>query len=147
MMMYHLKYWGGIQNNDRNVELFGTAETDFWFDSMEDREAFKCKLKRIADAASEIIVFRESNGPLCTKRTVAVMKMKYAGIEYPLEYDFGFGDWSDDAAYMFNEGNYSCDCNRSLFLCRANVRFPGELDCGNKIEVTSFEIEYREAPV
>lgn len=53
-------------------------------------------------------------------------------------------DFSDDdpewsaqqaAEWMFNEGNYACDCNRSLFINEyCDKDFP-DMDCGDTIEL------------
>lgn len=41
--------------------------------------------------------------------------------------------------YMWEEGNYSCDCNRSLFIQRqCDPDFP-EMECGEKIEMVQFD--------
>lgn len=43
------------------------------------------------------------------------------------------------------EGNYSCDCNRSLFLTKKYDLFAemGEFDCGDEIELKAITIKYR----
>lgn len=38
--------------------------------------------------------------------------------------------WSSDC--IWSEGNFSCDCNRELFFCRAlNMNEPEEIECGD----------------
>lgn len=40
--------------------------------------------------------------------------------------------------FMYTDGNYSCDCNRILFLARAaNEPEPEEVDCGETIQLES----------
>ena len=42
--------------------------------------------------------------------------------------------WEDYSEYMWSDGNYSCDCNRSLFFARATggeVGLEESEDCGN----------------
>lgn len=55
-----------------------------------------------------------------------------------LDVDDG-GDWQGDAMgleYVWTEGNYSCDCNRRLFMCRALGEAEPERDrCGNSIRL------------
>jgi hypothetical protein len=41
--------------------------------------------------------------------------------------------------YIFNEGNYSCDCNKSAFLHQAGL-LDVEYPCGDTIELISLEI-------
>lgn len=41
--------------------------------------------------------------------------------------------------YMWEEGNYACDCNRSLFIQRqCDNSFP-EMDCGDTIKLVSLK--------
>ena len=72
-------------------------------------------------------------------RTIAKMVFSYQGKEYPYEYDFGFAYPAEIAEYMFTEGNYACDCNRSNFL---SSRYEGfqEMECGDEIEMKYFEV-------
>jgi hypothetical protein len=52
--------------------------------------------------------------------------------------------------YIWQEGNYSCDCNRELFFERAAGNEPGETECGggrfqvNLENPVTGEIYYRE---
>jgi len=41
--------------------------------------------------------------------------------------------WEPVSAYMWGDGNYSCDCNRGLFFERAKGNDPDlfEFDCGD----------------
>jgi len=58
-------------------------------------------------------------------------------------------EWSegypDDAMqFMYEEGNYSCDCNRHLFFNRALGRPEPETECSlreNRFHVLAFEVE------
>lgn len=44
----------------------------------------------------------------------------------------GSGDWDDAEDYLWNEGNYACDCNRGLFFQRVkDPDFSGHLECGD----------------
>jgi hypothetical protein len=40
---------------------------------------------------------------------------------------------------MFEEGNYSCDCNKSLFLSEKYAEIE-EWDCGDKIELKNLTV-------
>lgn len=76
-------------------------------------------------------------------RTVAKMVFVYKGKEYPYQMDFGYGYPVAGAEYMFKEGNYACDCNRSMFIGLPEMR------CGNKIKMKDFvvvEIEGTDEP-
>lgn len=72
-------------------------------------------------------------GPDARTRAVASLEFRYKGQVYQYVYDFGYGYPSDSAKYMFKDGNYSCDCNRSCFIRESEPEFP-ELECGHEIE-------------
>lgn len=77
--------------------------------------------------------------------TVAKLKVEYQGKEYEFEKNLGPDVTEEVAEFMFEDGNYSCDCNLSLFLAEKYPDFP-ELDCGNdQIEILSIEVIKREA--
>lgn len=80
-----------------------------------------------------------------TKRTIFVGVFQYKDKEYTIHCDFGCGYSKDVAEWMFLEGNYSCDCNRSLFIAReyGEDAIP-ELDCGEEIKLKEYHIEYWE---
>jgi hypothetical protein len=76
------------------------------------------------------------------KRTVAFVTLKYGDNIYKFEYDFGYEYEKECAKFMFEEGNYSCDCNKSLFINRhCDDKFK-ELDCGDEIELIELDIKY-----
>lgn len=58
-----------------------------------------------------------------------------------LDYTYGPFDEVDAEAveYLFTEGNYSCDCNRSLLLRRGGHDVP-EMPCGEDIELVRFRM-------
>lgn len=72
-------------------------------------------------------------------KTIAKMVFTINGKEYPYEEDFGYAYPASDAHYMFEDGNYSCDCNRSLFISQKYIGFP-KMPCGNKIEMKDFQV-------
>ena len=43
------------------------------------------------------------------------------------------------ASYMYEDGNYACDCNLSLFIKRNCDKSFKEMDCGEKIELVSIK--------
>lgn len=141
---YHLFFWGGVENDGLATAKFG-PERDYWFVTPEERAIFKANVSLFAKAADQIVAFREHDGPLARKRTIAKMNMSFRGTDYPYEYDFGYGYPEHGARFMFFDGNYACDCNRSSFLQRAHPEAATpELDCGEEIAVKDFEIEYRD---
>lgn len=80
------------------------------------------------------------------KRTIFVGVFQYKDKEYTLHYDFGKSYPATSAVWMFLEGNYSCDCNRSLFIAReyGEDTIP-DLGCGEEIKLKEYHIEYWES--
>lgn len=75
--------------------------------------------------------------------TIFVGTFKYKEKEFILRFNFEIKDYPEDAAiWMFTEGNYSCDCNRSLFIRQqfGEDAVP-ELPCGDTIELLDYHIE------
>lgn len=79
------------------------------------------------------------------KTTIAKCVFVHEGKQYLFEYDYEEDYPFDAANYMFTEGNYSCDCNRSAFVQEKYPEFP-ELDCGEKIELVELVIYSKEGP-
>jgi len=70
------------------------------------------------------------------KQTTACMNWEYKDKHGYYEYDFN-GFYPPESAYfMWEEGNFSCDCNRSIFF-----GLP-EMDCGEKIEIKRFWLKF-----
>lgn len=66
------------------------------------------------------------------------IELKYKGKTYNFT-DDGYED-IEHAEYMWEEGNYSCDCNKSLFIqrnCDESFNYGEEMPCGDKIELVS----------
>lgn len=75
------------------------------------------------------------------ENTIANVVLKYKEKEYPFVFDFGSYIPSAAAEFAFEDGNYACDCNRSLFIRRyCDKDFP-ELPCGgDEIDLVKFEV-------
>lgn len=80
-------------------------------------------------------------------RIVACMDLVFEGKPYYYEQDFGYGFTEHGAEYMFFDGNYSCDCNKKLFLARSYEELSYlegmEHNCTDDIAIENFRIEYR----
>jgi len=75
--------------------------------------------------------------------TIAKLTLQYQGRDYSIEYDSGEGYPEEAVRYMFFEGNYSCDCNKSLFIQQqCDMAFP-MLPCGDEIKITQFAVDYQ----
>ena len=73
-------------------------------------------------------------------KTIAKNDIIYNGVEYPIECDFGENYPEDAALFMFEEGNYSCDCNRSIFINEQHGDCIKELECGDTIKMKDLVI-------
>lgn len=137
---YFLRFWGEVLNEDQQwiARDLGITETNHWFASADERTAFRKTLATCADTHKCCIAFAEYAGRDTRLRTVAHMDMRLPdGRVFGYAYDFGYAYPPDSARYMWHEGNYSCDCNRSSFLADAGHNV-AEMDCGESIELTNF---------
>jgi hypothetical protein len=144
-MEYYLKFWGGAESPI--LENLGIQAGDYWFDTKEQRDEFKTELRKYKDYG---LVFKEEEGEadFVRKRTVVVIDAVFKGEKYHFEYDFGYAYEDEAAEYMFEDGNYACNCNLSNIIRDTYPDFP-ELDChgddeGNEIEYERFRIEHRD---
>ena len=137
---YYLGFWGEIENDKLVERDLRIDDKDFWFDTEKERAEFKAKLNSVADNHKVTIAFKENEGEHVRLRTVARMIMALPdGREYPYEYDFGYAYDPDSARYMFEDGNYSCDCNKTIFLSDEHPEIE-EWDCGDKIQLKDFTV-------
>lgn len=84
----------------------------------------------------------ENEGNDVRLRTVAKMVFVLPdGHEVPCIYDFGYGYPEDSARYMFEEGNYSCDCNKAIFISEVLEGFDGDdWPCENSIKIKGLTV-------
>ena len=132
---YYLGYFGQVK---RWVEHdLAIKETDFWFPTEKERDEFKAKLKSVSDAHNAIIEFKEYEGIDARKSTIARMIFTLPDWRiFPITYNFGYGYEPYDAEYVFEDGNYSCDCNRSIFIGLSDISDDG--NCGDSIVMSEF---------
>ena len=134
---YMLHIWGEIFNEGCPME--GNPNY-YWFDTKEQRDNFISELNKMG---KYICVKDISEGYDTRKRTIAVMRFEYKSNFYDIEYDFGYAYPEESAEFMWEEGNDSCDCNRSSYIRLKYPDFP-ELDCGDEIEMVDFKVEFRD---
>lgn len=138
-----LHFWGEIMNDNLIEKEIGIKGNYLWFPSKKERYDGKKILKQIADRHNVCIVFSEENGEHVKKKTIAVAVYEYGGKIYQIEKDFGYGFPPDTARYMFEDGNYSCDCNVSIFIHEKYPEFDEIYECGNSIVMKKLDIVYR----
>lgn len=137
---YQLNFWGEVEVENWIERDLGIKEKSFWFPTKEERQAFADKLRAVAESHKVTIVMDIHEGTRTRLRTIATMTLTLPdGRAFPFRYDFGYGYDTDAAWFMFHEGNYSCDCNLSLFLGRAGHDVP-EMDCGELITISDFKV-------
>ena len=136
-MEYMLHWWGGCTPIIKEKYEY---EEYMYFKSKEDRQEVINNLLKFDKYG---LVIDKKEGELTHKDTIAKVTCLYNGKEYKFEYNFGKEYPEESASFMFFDGNYSCDCNKSLFIQRyCDESFP-ELLCGDNIMIVDFKIEYR----
>lgn len=143
MKEYLLHLWGGFFNEE-NIKIHGYKPGYYFFKTEKEANDFYEKLQKIEDSNKNFQCLAKSieTNKHIRYETHAIMKLKYKDKSYYLDYNFGYGYPRNSAEYMFYEGNYSCDCNKSLFIQnKIDKNFP-ELECGNEIVIENFIIKY-----
>ena len=135
---YFVKFWGGADPYIEN-EL-GIKENNHWFDTKKEREEFIDKLRPFSRYG---LAMDTQEGSLTHKRTIAKVKVEYENKEHEITQDFGYEYPEGGVLFMFEDGDYACDCNLSLFLNRQDSTFK-RMDCGNKIKIKDIKVEYED---
>jgi len=144
MKEYMIHIWGGAWNEDSYPSIkddLGIEGGYYYFKTKKEVEEFSESLKPYEHLG---LARDYKEGEMSHKRTIAIMDFKYNSKIYKIEYDFGYEYEEESAEFMFFEGNYSCDCNKSMFIQeQCDEDFP-DLNCGELINIISFDIEYRD---
>lgn len=146
MQTYMVRAWGGGQE-EFSKEYPPTKKHDgslyYYFDTESE---MKDLVQKARNWTKGTVVTDEGQGDI-HNRTIACMDLVYEGKAYYHEQDFGYGHWEGGAEYMYEDGNYSCDCNKKLFLSREYPELAhldnGDVQCGDEIVVENFRVEYR----
>jgi hypothetical protein len=106
-----------------------------WFPNARARRDF------IATIEDKTIMRDCGDGPHTHFNTTARVVFEHEGKRYVLsDWRFGHGYPAYSARSMIEEGNYSCDCNRSRYIARLADASFDELDCGHTIKLVSLRI-------
>ena len=144
---YLLRVWGRDQEQVAALRRPDATEKDgplcYWFLTNGDRKAFlasfppRCHVMRVP-----------VDGPDSHFLTIATVTLDAPGRpRATFDLSFGYGYPEEAVESMFREGNYSCDCNRRLFLERKCLVDFGdeENQCGDTIRLVSLTVEKRAA--
>lgn len=155
---YLLRLWGGgaeaafaalgIQPNEpTDVPGDGPHVAAVWFPTAEARERFIAQLSPWPNLMRDRVDATEEAHPEVLTR--ARVTLRYLGQPYTFVVTYGYGYPWETVSFMWDGGNYGCDCNRSLFLRRqCGVVLPPEalceddddaLPCGHTIELVGIE--------
>lgn len=142
---YMVHIWGGAFNNDACPSIekdLGITEGYHYFSTQREKDDF-CDLLNNPIYKNQGLMIDVLHGYMSHKRIIFVGTLKYKDKEFVIHYDFGYEFDEQDAIYMFTVGNYSCDCNRSLFIAREyGDGAIQEMNCGNEIELLNYHFEY-----
>lgn len=142
---YMVHIWGGAWNRDANPSIekdLGIKSGYHYFQTEAAKNEF-CSQLNNPIYRSQGLMIDEKYGIMKHKRTIFVGTFKYKEKEFIVHYDFGNEYPEEDAVYMFEEGDDSCDCNRSLFIQREyGVDAIPTLNCGNEIKMSEYHFEY-----
>ena len=144
---YMVHIWGGAWNSDANPSIekdLGIKDGYHYFKNEEEKNRF-CEKLNNPIYKNQGLMTDIKYGIMTHKRTIFVGIFKYENNEFEIHYDFGYEYPEEQAVFMFKEGNYSCDCNRSLFIQReyGEDTVP-ELDCGDRITLINYHFEYKD---
>lgn len=146
-MEYFVKCWGGAWNTDANPSIesdLKIKEGSYYFTSKNERDKFISYLELPQYNSQGIVYITKESDKLTHKRTILIATFRYNGKNYTVSDDFGYEYDEDAAMFMYTDGNFSCDCNRSLII---ESNHPGTFEevpisCGYTIEMIDCHIEY-----
>ena len=137
MYEYMLHWWGGCEEKVKEKHGY---DNYLYFNSKDDRDIVKNKIKEFNNLG---VAFDEKEGILSHKDTIALVTLEYKDQIFNYEDNFGKEFPEDVVRFQYEENNYSCDCNRSLFIQRyCDESFP-EMNCGDEIKLLNIEVVYR----
>lgn len=145
MKEWMIHVWGGAWNDDADPSIemdYGIKEGYHYFKSEKEKNAF-LEIINKPEYCNQGVARDIKYGNMTHYRTIFVGTMQYKDKEFIIHYDFGYEFSLENAEFMFLEGNYSCDCNRSLFIRReyGEDAIP-ELKCGEEIKLVKWHIAY-----
>lgn len=138
---FFLHWWGGCSPTVKAKYGF---DHEMYFDSEGKRDDAIAKIREIG--VREGWAFSVKDGEMSHQRPVAKVSLKYNDIEYQITDDSYSQEYDESLLdFMWKDGNYACDCNRSQFLREAGHDVP-DMECGDLIELTNLEVEHVAGP-
>lgn len=152
MKDYLLRVWGRDEDAVKALKTPDYLEPDhaicYWFNTSKERSQFVRSLpKDLMVVWSE--VDKDHEHDVHAETVVTVTLLLPDGRKGTFEQSYGCGYPDDSVHYMWENGNYSCDCNRRLFLARycgidpENADLDTYVECGDSIRLLSLKIEHR----
>lgn len=147
---YGLFCWGGFFNKQfHDYRTNENGEFIKYFTSPQDRQEYLEKMQSVErehNCARLVNSFFQSNYK--NNRLFAKVTVDFQDKEYTFEYDFGVSTEENTAIYIFEEGNYSCDCNLIRFLDRnfdmgMTEDQVQEYKCGETIKLVNLELYWK----
>ena len=142
---YMVKVWGGAwsENADPSIEKdYGIKEGSHYFDTKEEKDKFVSILNKPVYRKQGMMMY-ERYGEMTHKRTIFVGTFEYKGNKFTIHYDLGYEYPDEDAEFYFTDGNFGCDCNRSLAIqWEYGEDVIPKLECGCEIELIDYHIEH-----
>lgn len=129
---FFLHFWGGSEPHI--ARDLGIKENIYYFNSKQERDDLMARLKPYEKHG---LVYDLKEGEMTHKRTIANVVLRHNGHTYGYEHDFGYEYEPGSVEYMYEDGNYGCDCNRSAFIAQMVEPTFEKLDCGHTIELVS----------
>ena len=110
--------WGGAWNEDANPSIekdYGIKKGYHYFKTEEEKNKFIDIINK-PEYSKQGLARDIKYGHMSHKRTVFVGTLRYGDKEFVIHYDLGYEYSEENAIFYFTEGNFSCDCNRSLAI-------------------------------
>jgi hypothetical protein len=128
----------------------------WFFATRDEREAFRAVIR-----CTSVLGAMSGSGPMVItsavdggfdedgelievhKRTYAHITLRLPdGREASFRHGYGYGYPQHSVEFMWREGNYSCDCNKRLFLAReCGIGSEDDpVECGDTIELVALEV-------
>ena len=147
MTEYMVNLWGGAWNENANPSIekdLGIKKGPYYFETEDELNRFIDLISQPKYKKQGMMIDKHV-GELTHKRPVFVGVFEYQGKQFMLREKFVHEYPAESAEFMFLQGNYSCDCNRSRFIRRqwGEDAMP-ELDCGCEIKLLDYHIEWEE---